>query len=46
MKNSNLQDEITVILVLYKESFDLISKTLYSLKSFKKIIIDNDNNID
>ena len=46
MKNSNLKDEITVILVLYKESFDLISKTLYSLKSFKKIIIDNDNNID
>lgn len=37
-------NELTVIIVLYKETFDIISKTLSTLKSFKIIIIDNDNN--
>ena len=37
-------NELTVVIVLYKETFDIISKTLSTLKSFKIIIIDNDNN--
>ena len=45
MKNSNTNTEITVVIVLYRESFELISKTLSTLKTFKKIIIDNDNNL-
>ena len=42
----NTNTEITVVIVLYKESFELISKTLSTLKSFEKIIIDNDNNLE
>jgi len=34
-------NEITVLIVLYKETFDLISKTLEKLKPYRKIIIDN-----
>ena len=34
-------NEITILIVLYKETYGLISKTLETLKSFKKIIIDN-----
>jgi N-acetylglucosaminyl-diphospho-decaprenol L-rhamnosyltransferase len=34
-------NEITVLIVLYKETYDLVSKTLETLKSYKKIIIDN-----
>ncbi len=49
MKNSpndHLAKNLTIVIVLYKESFQLISKTLSTINSFKKIIIDNDNNID
>jgi N-acetylglucosaminyl-diphospho-decaprenol L-rhamnosyltransferase len=35
---------ITIVLVLYKETYDLISKTLEKIKNFNKIIIDNDSN--
>ncbi len=45
MNKSITNTEITVVIVLYRESFELISKTLSSLKTFKKIIIDNDNNL-
>ncbi len=45
MKKAITNTEITVVIVLYRESFELISKTLSTLKSFKKIIIDNDNNL-
>ena len=45
MENLNIKKNITIVLVLYKETFDLISKTLNSLKLFKIIIIDNDNNL-
>ena len=46
MNKKNVDTEITIVIVIYKESFDLISKTLTSLKSFKVIIIDNDNNYE
>ncbi len=44
--NDHLVKNLTIVIVLYKESFQLISKTLSTINSFKKIIIDNDNNID
>ncbi len=37
-------DSLTVVIVLYKESFDLISNTLSKIKNFKIIIVDNDGN--
>jgi N-acetylglucosaminyl-diphospho-decaprenol L-rhamnosyltransferase len=44
MNKTITNTEITVVIVIYKESFQLISKTLSKLMSFKVIIIDNDNN--
>ena len=45
MKNNDIKNEdITISIVLYKEPFDIIYKTLEKLKSFNIIIIDNDNN--
>tara|TARA_Y100000389_G_scaffold150640_1_gene150223 strand:- start:245 stop:1117 length:873 start_codon:yes stop_codon:yes gene_type:complete len=44
MNKEELITEITIVIVLYREEFELISKTLSSLESFKIIIIDNDNN--
>ena len=46
MEKSNKNQELTVAIVLYKEDFDLIFKTLDKLRSFKIIIIDNANNIN
>ncbi len=40
----DLYDAITIVIVLYEEKFDLISKCLNELKKFKIIIIDNANN--
>ncbi len=40
-KEISTNNEITVLIVLYKETYDLISKTLETLKLYKKIIIDN-----
>ena len=45
MKKPNKHQELTVAIVLYKEDFDLVSKTLDKLRSFKIIIIDNANNM-
>lgn len=42
----NFNNEVTVIIVMYQESFDIINKTLEHIKNFKKIIIDNANNED
>ena len=42
----DLYDAITIVIVLYEEKFDLISKCLNELKKFKIIIIDNANNIE
>ena len=44
MKNLNDNKTLTIIIVLYKEPFELIYKTLHHIKEFKIIIIDNDNN--
>ena len=46
MKNLNDNKILTVIIVLYKEPFELINKTLQKIKDLKIIIIDNDNNIE
>ena len=44
MKNLNDNNTLTIVIVLYKEPFELIYKTLNLIKDFKIIIIDNDNN--
>ena len=44
MKNLNDNKTLTVIIVLFKEPFELIKKTLETIKDLKIIIIDNDNN--
>ena len=44
MKNLNDNNTLTIVIVLYKEPFELIYKTLNQIKDFKIIIIDNDNN--
>jgi len=41
MNNSNLNKELTILMVIYKENLDLIEKNFDNLKAFKKIIIDN-----
>ena len=46
MSKINLYKNITIIIVLYKESFELLSKTLNTINSFKKIIIDNNGNVE
>ncbi len=42
----DLYDSLTIIIVLYEEKFNLISKCLNKLKKFKIIVIDNANNIE
>ena len=46
MREFYLYKDITIVIVLYKETFELLSKTLIAIKSFKKIIIDNDGNLE
>lgn len=46
MLNIHDYNSVTVVIVLYKESFDLISRTLKKIKDYKIIIIDNANNHD
>ena len=46
MSEFNLYKDITIVIVLYKETFELLSKTLIPINSFKKIIIDNDGNFE
>ena len=41
----NLNQKITVQIVLYEESFELIKKCLENLKGLRIIIIDNKNNL-
>ena len=40
-----LIDEITIIIVLYEEEINLISRCLENIKNFKIIIVDNAGNI-
>ncbi len=46
MEKRNYYQDITVAIVLFKEDFNLVSKTLDKLRSFKTIIIDNANDIN
>ena len=46
MSKFDLYKDITIVIVLYKETFELLSKTLTTINSFKKIIIDNDGNLE
>ena len=46
MNKISLHKNITIVIVLYKESFELLSKTLTTINSFRKIIIDNNGNIE
>ena len=39
-------NDITISIVMYKEDYELISRTLKPINSFKKIIIDNAGNLD
>jgi len=43
IEDLNNKKDITIILVLYKETLELVSQTLSSLQFFKVIIIDNGN---
>ena len=40
-----MKNEITIIILIFEEEFDTISKCLGSVKDFKIIIVDNTNNI-
>ena len=46
MSELNLYKNITIVIVLYQEPFELLSKTLKTINSFKKIIIDNNGNVE
>ena len=46
MSNPSLDKDITIVIVLYKETFELLSETLTTLNSFRKIIIDNNGNLE
>ena len=46
MKQYDLTNKITIIIVLYREDYKLLYKTLDKIKEFKIIIIDNSNNVD
>ena len=40
----NLLKKVTVVIVLYKETIDIISTTLNEIKDLDIIIVDNDSN--
>ena len=42
--NDNLYNEITIVIVLYEEEFELINRCLNNIKNFNIIIIDNAGN--
>jgi N-acetylglucosaminyl-diphospho-decaprenol L-rhamnosyltransferase len=44
MQNVNNTKLLTIIIVLFKEPFDLINETLKHIKNYRLIIIDNANN--
>ena len=45
MEQDNLKNKITIIIVLYREDYNILYKTLDKIRDFKKIIIDNSNNL-
>ena len=42
--NDNIHNEITIVIVLYEEKFELINRCLENIKNFNIIIIDNAGN--
>ena len=46
MNQYRIKSEITIIIVLYREDYKLLYKTLDKIRDFKKIIIDNSNNVE
>ena len=46
MDQYNFKDTITIIIVLYRENYKILFKTLDKIRDFKKIIIDNSNNLE
>ena len=45
MTQNKNKNNITVVIVIYREDYELLYKTLYEIKNFKIIIIDNSNNV-
>ena len=39
----SFQSEITVLMILFKEEYEMVSSCLNNIKNFKVIIIDNAN---
>ena len=46
MNQNTLKNKITIIIVLYREDYEILYKTLDKIRDFKKIIIDNSNNLE
>ena len=46
MEQYDLKNKITIIIVLYREDYNLLYNTLDKIREFRKIIIDNSNNED
>ena len=46
MDQQSLKNKITIIIVLYREDYNLLYKTLDKIRDFKKIIIDNSNSVE
>ena len=46
MNQYRIKSEITIIIVLYREDYKLLYKTLDKIRDFKIIIIDNSNNVE
>ena len=46
MDQNTLKNTITIIIVLYREDYQILYQTLDKIRDFKKIIIDNSNNLE
>ena len=46
MDQYSFKNTITVVIVLYRENYSILYKTLDKIRDFKKIIIDNSNNAE
>ena len=46
MDQNTLKNKITIIIVLYREDYQILYQTLDKIRDFKKIIIDNSNNLE
>ncbi len=46
MNQNTLKNKITIIIVLYREDYQILYQTLDKIRDFKKIIIDNSNNLE